>query len=109
MAGAVQEIGDEDFDRVVLQADRPVLVTFTAPWCGPCRAMAPALEALAVKYRGRVGVAELDAGVHQAAAERYGVRATPTLLLFRGGRVLRQLVGLVARPKLEALLEEALG
>lgn len=99
--GEVIEIGDADFQEVVERSREPVLVDFTAEGCAPCRAMARALEALASDYAGRLKVAMLDVGRNQVTAERFGVRAMPTLLLFRDGRVVRQMVGSLSRAKLE--------
>ncbi|ACG72904.1 thioredoxin [Anaeromyxobacter sp. K] len=108
MAGGVLDIGDAEFEREVLSAAEPVLVEFTAAWCAPCRALAPTLEALASGYRGRVKVAALDVERHPATAERYGIRAMPTLLFFKGGKVARQLVGAVPRARLEDAVRELL-
>src|SRR5215471_2576004 len=90
---------DAAFDQDVLNSDLPVLVDFWAPWCGPCRAMSPTVDAVAVEYEGRIKVGKLNTDENQATAMRYQVRGIPTLLLFKGGRVVDQRVG--AMPKAE--------
>ena len=101
MAGNVMELGDAEFQREVLESKQPVLVDFTAAWCAPCRAIAPVIEALATEYEGRMKVAKLDVDKHQETAQQYGIRAMPTLLLFKEGKVVKQIVGAVPRAKLE--------
>ncbi|WP_342380614.1 thioredoxin [Myxococcus stipitatus] len=104
MAKDVIELGDAQFQHEVLEAQEPVLVDFTATWCPPCRAISPILETLASEYRGRLKVTQINVDDHQETAERYGIRALPSLLLFKEGKVVQQLVG--ARPR--ARLEEEL-
>lgn len=108
MAGHVLEVKDPDFRREVLESPEPVLVDFTATWCGPCRALNPTLEALASAYQGRVKVAKLDVDADQLTAQQYGVRSVPTLLFFKQGKVVGQLVGGVPRARLEGALQEVL-
>ncbi|MCI0573264.1 MAG: thioredoxin [Myxococcaceae bacterium] len=108
MAGDVITIDDAGFRQEVLEAQEPVLVEFTARWCAPCRALAPTLDALATDYRSRLKVAMLDVDENQEAAERYGVRAMPTLLLFKQGRVVKQIVGAVPRARLEDAVRQVL-
>ena len=92
---------DAGFDADVLNSSEPVLVDFWAPWCGPCRAMAPTVDALAVEYAGRVKVGKMNTDDHPGTPMRYGVRGIPTLLLFKGGKVVDQRVG--ALPKSEVI------
>ena len=107
MAGAdVVNIGDGDFKKEVLEAQTPVLVDFWATWCAPCRAIAPALEDLASQYKGRVKVAKVNVDDNQDTPQQYGVRSIPTLLLFKGGRVVDQIVGAVPRAKLEDAIKK---
>lgn len=109
MASAnVLEVTDNNFEAEVLKSDKPVLVDFWAVWCGPCRAIAPHVEALAEKYKDQVRVGKLDVDSNPQVAGEYGIRSIPTLLMFKGGQVVGQLVGAVARPKLEQLVESAL-
>ncbi len=104
MAEKVLEVTDENFDSEVLRSGVPVLVDFWAPWCGPCKMLAPTVEALAAEYDGRVKVAKLNVDEQVATSSRYRIQGIPTLLIFKGGQVREQLVG--AQPK--SVLEKAL-
>jgi len=101
----MNEFTDGNFDAEVLKSDVPTLVDFWATWCAPCRAIAPVVESLAAQYKGQVKVGKLDVDHNQKVASTYGVRSIPTLLLFKGGKVVEQLVG--AGPNTKAKLEEA--
>jgi thioredoxin 1 len=100
---------DATFDREVLKSDVPVLVDFWAVWCGPCKAIAPFVEQLAAEYKGKVKIAKMDVDEHQAVPQQYGIRSIPTLLLFKGGRVVDTIVGSVPKSKLEESLKRAIG
>ena len=100
---------DATFDQEVLKSDIPVLVDFWAVWCGPCKAIAPTVEELAKQYKGKVKVAKMDVDEHQQVPQQYGIRSIPTLLLFKGGRVVDTIVGAVPRSKLEESLKKAIG
>jgi thioredoxin 1 len=104
----VKYVTDADFEAEVIKADVPTLVDFWAVWCGPCKQIAPTVDALADEYQGRVKVAKLDVDHNQITAQQYGVRSIPTLLIFKGGRVVGQLVGAVPRSKLETELQKHL-
>ncbi len=91
---------DSTFDKEVLKSDIPVLVDFWAVWCGPCKAIAPAVDELAKEYKGKLKVAKLDIDNHQQVPQQYGIRSIPTLLLFKGGRVVDTIIGAVPKSKL---------
>ena len=99
---------DGAWDAEVLQSDKPVLVDFWAEWCGPCRMMAPTIDALADDYSGRVTIGKLNVDENGAAAMRYGVRGIPTLLLFKGGQVVAQKVGATSKTDLQQLIDSNL-
>ena len=105
----VFEITDASFDTQVLAAEVPTLIDFTAAWCGPCRIIARHVAAVAERYAGQLQVGVVDVDTQQALATRYQVRSMPTLLLFKGGRVVGQIVGAVPQSKIEALVAKALG
>ena len=104
----VKELTDENFESEVLKSEVPTLVDFWAVWCGPCKQIAPTVEALANEYKGRVKVAKMDVDHHQVVPQSYGVRSIPTLLIFKSGKVVEQLVGAMPRSKLEAELQKHL-
>lgn len=104
----VIEFTDDNWQSEVLSSDRPVLVDFWAPWCGPCRAIAPLVEELASEYDGKVKVGKLNIDDHKNAPSEFGVRGIPTLLLFSGGQVVDQIVGTTSKAKLEKMIAKAL-
>jgi thioredoxin 1 len=100
---------DDNFKSEVLESETPVLVDFWATWCAPCRAIAPAVEELANSYVGRVKVGKLNIDEHQAVPQEYGIRSIPTLLIFKAGKVIEQIVGAVPKHKIEDALKKATG
>jgi thioredoxin 1 len=109
MAGEdVFHTSDADFAKQVLESEQPVRVDFWATWCGPCKAIAPTLDALATQYKGKVKVAKLNVDEQQQTAQTYGIRSIPTLLLFKGGKVIEQVVGAVGKSRLEETFKKAL-
>ena len=109
MASAdVKEIGDGDFRREVLESAQPVLVDFWATWCAPCRAIAPFVEELAAQYKGSLKVAKMNIDDNQDTPQQYGIRSIPTLLVFKGGKVVEQIVGAVPKAKLEAAVTKVI-
>jgi thioredoxin 1 len=96
MAGlGVFEVSDATFDQEVLQSEQPVLVDFWAEWCGPCKAIAPIVDNMAVTYAGKLKVAKVNVDENGATPSRYGVRGIPALLFFKGGKLADQIVGFV--------------
>ena len=106
MAEGILEVTTDNFDEQVLQSSRPVLLDFWAPWCGPCKAMAPTLEQLAVSGSGRVTVAKCNVDDHPDIAGRYGIKSIPTLLLFHKGSVADQRVGVTSKAVLDEMIEK---
>ena len=102
MASAnVKNVTDQSFNSDVLKSDQPTLVDFWATWCGPCRQIAPMVDAIADEYKGRLNVAKVDVDSNQITAQQYMISSIPRLLIFKGGKVVGQLVGAVPRSKLE--------
>jgi thioredoxin 1 len=101
------ELTDATFQTEVLDSNVPVLVDFWAPWCGPCRAIAPVLEDLAGEYEGKAKICKINVDDHSAAATQYGVRSIPNLIVFKNGQVAEQIVGAVPKSKLAAALDSA--
>jgi len=104
----VIHVDDGDFDEEILKADKPALVDFWAPWCGPCLHLGPAVETLAGQYRDQLKVARLNVDDNPKTAQTYGVMSIPTLILFKEGKIFDTLVGLVPKERLEAFLKKAL-
>ena len=102
----IQEIGDSSFDAEVLKSPLPVLVDFWAPWCGPCKAIAPVVAELAKDYAGRLKVVKVNVDDHPQSPSRYGVRSIPSLILFKDGQVRDQIVGTVPKAHLVKALDQ---
>ncbi len=101
-------VTDRNFSSEVLQSDLPVLVDFWATWCGPCHAISPIVEELAKEFTGKVKVAKLNVDENPITPSQYGIRGIPTLILFKGGKILDQIVGSVPKSRLKAMVEKAL-
>ncbi len=108
MAGNVLQVTDDTFEAEVLQSDKPALVDFWASWCGPCRAIAPVVEELAEEFAGQVKVAKLNVDESPKTPGQYGIRAIPTLIMFKGGKVVDQITGAVSKSHLEEALKKIL-
>lgn len=103
------EVNDGDFDQVVLQAKMPVLVEFWAAWCAPCRMVAPVVEELAEEYEGRVSVVKLEVDQNPKMASKYGIMSIPSLIIFKDGSPVSNLVGFRPKSDLKRSLDAALG
>lgn len=99
---------DDNFEGEVLKSDKPVLVDFWAPWCGPCKAIGPIVEELAEQLKDSVKIMKLNVDENQKTAINYGVRSIPTLILFKDGKVLDTLIGLVPKERLESFVKKSL-
>ncbi|MBI3552240.1 MAG: thioredoxin [Elusimicrobia bacterium] len=99
------QLTDDTFDKDVLQSPQPVLVDFWAPWCGPCRMLAPVVEEIAKEYTGKVKVAKMNTDEHPNAASRFKISAIPTLLFFKEGKVVEQLVGVHSKAEIKKTLD----
>ena len=102
----IQIFTDGNFDATVVKAERPVLVEFWAEWCGPCRRLAPTVDELANDYNGRVVVAKMNVDENPATPMRFSIRGIPTLLLFKGGQLVEQVVGLADKTELKKILDK---
>jgi len=104
----ILDFGDSNFDTEVLQSPIPVLVDFWASWCAPCRSVAPIVDALAEAYEGKIKVGKVNVDENPAIPARYGIRGIPTIMLFKEGKLIDQVVGAVPKTQLEALVNKAL-
>jgi len=107
--GAVQEINDTTFNTEVIESVQPVLVDFWAPWCGPCRQIAPVVEQLAGENAGSAKVVKLNVDDAPQAAQSYGVSSIPTLMVFKGGEVVDRFVGVQPKTRLQQAIDAAKG
>lgn len=106
MAGAnTLNFTDQSFDTEVLSSEVPVLVDFWAEWCGPCRMMTPTVDAIATDYQGRVKVGKVNVDENGGTAMRYNIRGIPTLLLFKGGKIVEQKVGAVGKTDVQKMID----
>lgn len=104
----ITEMTTTNFDSEVLQATTPVLVDFWAPWCGPCRAVAPILEAVSQEMEGKVKIVKVNVDDNQQLAVRFGVQAIPTLIIFKGGEPVDRMVGMTSRDDINRRLQAQL-
>jgi thioredoxin 1 len=106
MSERVSQTSDKGFENDVLQAQEPVLVDFWAEWCAPCKALNPAVEAVAEKYAGSARVVKMNIDDNPLVAQRYGIRGLPTLILFKGGREEDRIVGAISKEVISRLLDK---
>lgn len=100
-----EQITDATFDMQVLKSDQPVLLDFWAPWCGPCRALGPVIEELASEYAGRVQIGKMNVDENPVTPGKYGIRAIPTLILFKNGEAVEQVTGAVSKDAIKSILD----
>ena len=106
MTESVKEVSDSSFQHEVLESERPVLVDFWAAWCGPCRMLAPTVEAIAEQYAERAAVVKLNVDDNPSTAEAYGIRSIPTLILFSGGKEVERVIGATSKESISRLIEK---
>ena len=102
------ELSDSTFESEVLKSETPVLVDFWAPWCGPCRMLAPVVEDIATSYTGRLKVGKVNVDDNQEITVKYGIRSIPTLILFKNGKAVDQIIGAVPKSEIERIIKKAL-
>jgi thioredoxin 1 len=102
----VMHITDDEFDSKILQGDLPCLIDFWAPWCGPCKAIGPMIDELAEEYDGKIRIAKMNVDDNPATPGKYGIRAIPTLILFKDGEKVDQITGAVGKPQLTELINK---
>ena len=106
MAGFVNEVNDTEFQSNVLSSDQPVLVDFWAAWCGPCRMIAPSVEAVAEQFNGKAKVFKMDVDNNMDTPSRFGIKGIPTLILFKGGQEQERIVGAVSREAIAKVIDK---
>ena len=104
----ILQLDDSLFDTEVLKSDIPVLVDFWAPWCGPCRILAPVVEEISSSYSGRIKVGKLNVDENHETTMKYGIRSIPTIIIFKNGQVFEQVIGAVPKTEIERLIIKAL-
>lgn len=108
MAEGILEISDSSFDTEIIQSDKPAMVDFWAPWCGPCKAIGPLVEEMAASFGDKVKFAKCNVDDNPVTPGKFGIKAIPTLIFFKDGKVVEQITGMVAKSKLEDALKSIL-
>jgi len=108
MAENIMDINDDSFEKIVLKSDKPVMVDFWAPWCGPCKAIAPTIEALEKEFGDKMTFVKVNVDDNPISPSKYGVQAIPTLIFFKKGEIADQITGMVAKQKLEETIKSVL-
>ena len=106
MGNFAQPVTDTEFETNVLGSDKPVLVDFWAEWCGPCRMIAPSVEAIAEQYQGKAGVYKMNVDENMNVPQQYGIRGIPTLIVFKGGQEQERIVGAVTREAISKVIDK---
>lgn len=107
-SGKVLEFSDANFEDEVIKSDIPVLVDFWAPWCGPCRIIAPVVEEISESHEGKIKVGKLNVDDNQQTSMKFGIRSIPTLLVFKDGEILEQIIGAVPKTEIERVVNSAI-
>ncbi len=107
-ATAVQHVSDSDFEKSILQSEKPAFVDFWAPWCGPCRIIGPMVEEMAPSYEGKAVIAKINVDENPETAQKYQVSSIPTLLMFKDGKVVDRALGALPRTELEKFINRNL-
>jgi len=102
------DVNEENFDSIVINSDKPVLVDFWAEWCGPCKMLTPTIEAIAEEYKDKSSIVKINVDDAPTIATKYGIRSIPSILLFRNGDVIEQRVGAVSKEELTSLLDKTI-
>lgn len=105
---SILELSDASFESDVINSDVPVLVDFWAPWCGPCRAVAPIVEEISEAYDGKIKVGKINVDENPSTTMKFGIRSIPTLLVFKGGEAVEQIIGAVPKGEIEKAVDKAL-
>jgi thioredoxin 1 len=108
MAEGIMEISDSSFDSEVIQSEKPVLVDFWAPWCGPCKAIGPIIEELAGEFSDKIKFAKCNVDDNPVSPGKFGIKAIPTLIFFKQGKIVDQITGMVAKSKLQQTINSVL-
>ncbi|MDG6961395.1 MAG: thioredoxin [Nitrososphaerota archaeon] len=109
MSDKVQHITQADFERLVLKSQTPTVVDFYADWCGPCRMVSPVIESLSQEYSGKVSFAKVDTDANQSLAMRYEIMSIPTVMIFKGGRLVDKIIGAMPADAYRRKIDAALG
>lgn len=104
----VIELTEDNFEQEIMKSDTPALVDFWAPWCGPCRAVGPFVEAISRSYKGKLKVGKLNIDDHEGVARRFGICSIPTITFFKEGQIVAQIIGSANKPKIEAAVRNVI-